>query len=196
MTRMGGIVPTREPTGLLLVNLGTPDGPTAGQVRPYLREFLMDPRVIDLPAFRRWLIVNLFILPRRPRQSAEAYRLIWTEEGSPLLTHGRALTEKVQARMGDGVRVELAMRYGNPSIASALERFRNEGVRRIVVFPLYPQYSAAATGSTLDKVAVEAARLWDPPYLQIVPAFYDHPDFLAAFAEVARPVIALSLIHI
>jgi ferrochelatase len=158
-------------------------------VRPYLREFLSDPRVIDIAGWKRWLILNLFILPFRPKQSGEAYEKIWTDRGSPLLFHGRDLTAKVQERFGDGVVVDLAMRYGRPSIAEALERFRAGGVRRIVVFPLYPQYSSAATGSTIEKVFEVASGKWNTPYLQVVPPFYDHPDFIEAKAEVARPVI-------
>ena len=129
----------KEPAGLLLVNLGTPDAPRPREVRRYLREFLSDPRVLDLPALLRFLLLELVILPRRPRASAEAYAKIWTPEGSPLLVHGRALAAKVQALFGDGVQVELAMRYGSPSIESALDRFADAGVSRLTVFPLYPQ---------------------------------------------------------
>ena len=146
--------------GLLLINLGTPESPRPSDVRPYLREFLSDPRVIDIPAWRRWLFLNLFILPFRPKASGEAYEKVWTDRGSPLLYHSRDLTEKVQAAFGDGVAVDLAMRYGRPSIEEALERFYNRGVSRIVVFPLYPQYSSAATGSSIEKVYSVAARPW------------------------------------
>ena len=179
----------RDNTGLLLVNLGTPDSPRTEDVRTYLREFLMDPRVIDIAAWKRRLIVHLFILPFRPRRSAEAYSQIWTDRGSPLMIHGEELTTKVRSRVGPDVQVELAMRYGNPSIASALERFRDSGVRRIVVFPMYPQYSSATTGSTVDKVFEEAGRRWDTPDLQVAPPFYDHTAFLDAAAGAARPVI-------
>src|SRR5438105_4147396 len=114
--------------GLLLVNLGTPDAPTAGAVRRYLREFLGDPRVIDLPAPLRWLLLNLVILPVRPRASAEAYRKVWTEEGSPLLVHSRRLAEAVaDALVGEFV-VALAMRYGRPSLAEAMRSFARAGV--------------------------------------------------------------------
>ena len=133
--------------GLMLVNLGTPDSTRTSDVRRYLREFLSDPRVIDLPPWRRWLLLNLFILPFRPRASAEAYRKIWTAGGSPLLVHSVDLAEKLSAVLGDGVRVELAMRYQNPSIVTVLARFREAGIDRIVVVPLFPQYSSAAWGS-------------------------------------------------
>lgn len=176
--------------GLLLVNLGTPDAPRPREVRRYLREFLSDPRVLDVPTLQRFLILELLILPRRPRVSAAAYQKIWTPQGSPLLVHSRALAGRVQERLGGAVRVELAMRYGNPSIASALDRFKRAGVDRLVVFPLYPQYSAAATGSTIARVLELAAPHWNTPYLQVIPPFYDHPAFLEARAEVARPYLA------
>jgi len=180
---------TRERVGLLLINLGTPESPKPADVRTYLREFLSDPRVIDVGALQRWLVLNLLILPFRPRRSAEAYEKIWTERGSPLLFHGRDLAAKVQARCGDGVVVDLAMRYGNPSIESVLRRFKERGVDRIVVFPLYPQYSSAATGSSIEKVWEVASRAWNTPFLQIVPPFYDHPAFISACIDVARPVL-------
>lgn len=179
----------KERVGLLLINLGTPDAPRPREVRRYLREFLSDPRVLDMPAFLRFLLLELVILPRRPRASAEAYRKIWGPEGSPLLVQGRALAGKVQSRLGDAVQVELAMRYGNPSIASALDRFAAAGVSRLVVFPLYPQYSSAATGSSIEQVLRLAAGRWNTPYIQVIPPFYDHPAFVAARAEVARPFL-------
>lgn len=179
----------QERTGLLLVNLGTPDAPRPREVRRYLREFLSDPRVLDLPALLRFLLLELVILPRRPRASAAAYRKIWSAEGSPLLVHGRALAAKVQAQLGDAVQVELAMRYGNPSVAGALDRFAAAGVSRLVVFPLYPQYSSAATGSSLEHALRLATGRWNTPYLQVIPPFYDHPAYLEARAEVARPFL-------
>jgi ferrochelatase len=181
--------PAATGVGLLLVNLGTPDSPRPGDVRRYLREFLSDPRVLDVPVWQRWLILNLFILPFRPKKSGEAYEKIWTERGSPLLFHGQDLVRKVQDRLGPAVAVELAMRYGRPSIEDALERMRRAAVDRIVVLPLYPQYSSAATGSTVEKVLALAGQRWNTPCLQFVPAFYGHPAFLSAFAQVARPVI-------
>jgi len=179
---------TRTPkTGLLLINLGTPESPDPADVRPYLREFLMDPRVIDVPTWKRWLIVNM-ILIARPKASGEAYAKIWSEEGSPLLVHSRALVEKVARRL-PAVRVELAMRYGNPSIGTSLERLRSAGCDRIVAFPLYPQYSSAANGSSLEKVFAEASKLWNVPDIETIPPFYDDPGFIEACAAQARPVI-------
>lgn len=178
-----------ERVGLLLVNLGTPDSPKPSDVRRYLREFLSDPRVLDLPAWRRFLLLELVILPIRPRRSGEAYEKIWTERGSPLLFHTEDLAVKVRERLGPGVAVEIAMRYGRPSIPAALDRLRDAGVSRLVVFPLYPQYSSAATGSSLEKVFREAAARWNVPYLHVVPPFYDDPRFISACAERARPVL-------
>lgn len=176
-------------SGLLLVNLGTPRSPRPADVRAYLREFLMDPRVIDLPAWKRWLLVHLVIAPFRARPSGEAYSKVWTARGSPLLFHGLDLADKVRRRLGTGTVVELAMRYGEPSIPAALARLRKSGVDRIVVFPLYPQYSSAATGSTLDRVFECARTQWNVPYLRVVPPFYDHPAFLDASADLARPYV-------
>lgn len=172
--------------GLLLVNLGTPDAPLTAEVRRYLREFLSDPRVFDMHPVKRALVLNLFILPFRPRHSAEAYRKVWTERGSPLLFHGDDLVAKLRARLGPEVQVELGMRYQNPSIASALDRLRSAGTDRVIVFPLFPQYSSAAWGSAVEKVFAEAASRWNVPALEVIPPFYDHPAFLDAAAAVAR----------
>jgi ferrochelatase len=176
--------------GLLLINLGTPDSTDPADVRRYLREFLSDPRVLDIPGWRRFLLLELLILPFRPRTSAEAYAKIWTDRGSPLLFHSEDLAAKVAERLAGSAVVELAMRYGRPSIASALDRFRSAGVDRIVVFPLYPQYSSAATGSSIEAAYRQAAARWNTPYLEVVPPFYDHPAFLDACARVAGPVLA------
>lgn len=181
--------PVRARWGLLLVNLGTPDSYQTGDVRRYLREFLSDPRVLDMNPVGRAALLNLIILPTRPKESGHAYKQVWTERGSPLLVYGHDLVDKVQSRMGDGVSVVLAMRYQNPSVAAALEHFMREGVDRVLVLPLFPQYSSAANGSAIEKVMVEAARGWNIPSLAFVEEFYDHPAFLDAFAAVARPVL-------
>jgi ferrochelatase len=179
-------------TGLLLINLGTPNSPRTDDVRAYLEEFLSDPRVLDMAGWRRWLVLHLLILPFRPKASGEAYAKIWTERGSPLLFHSQDLATKVQERLGSSVSVELAMRYGAPSIPDALARLRGAGIDRIVVFPLYPQYSSAATGSSIEKVFRHVAAEWNTPYLQVVPPFFDHPAFLESCARLARPVIEQS----
>lgn len=178
-------------TALLLINLGTPDSASTKDVRRYLREFLSDPRVIDIPALSRALLLNLVILPFRPRKSAEAYAKVFDERGSPLLYHSQDLTQKVRQRFEQGgVEVELAMRYGNPSIASALDSLQERGVERIVVFPLYPQYATSTTGSTIEGLSRAVSARWTTPFLQFTPPFYDHPAFVEAVAAQARPVLS------
>jgi ferrochelatase len=179
----------RYVTGLLLINLGTPDAPETGPVRRYLRQFLSDPRVIDINPIGRALLVNLFILPTRPAKSAAAYRKVWTERGSPLLVHSLELVAAVRKELGESWQVELGMRYGNPSIASALQKFRAAGVGDIVVFPLYPQYSSASTGSSVEEVFRIASQMWVTPNLTSLGAFYDDPRFIEAFAAVSEPVL-------
>ncbi len=174
--------------GLILLNLGTPDSTSTADVRRYLREFLSDPRVIDLPAPARWLLLNFVILPFRPAQSAAAYEKVWTERGSPLLFHGSDLAEKVRARLPD-VPVELAMRYGSPSVESVVRGLQSRGVDRIVVLPLFPQYSSAAWGSAVEKVYDVVRGDWNVPAVHVVPPFYEEPAFLRAFAANARPVL-------
>ena len=176
-----------EKTGVLLINLGTPDAPTPAAVRRYLREFLSDPRVLDMHPAARWLLLRLVILPLRPRRSAEAYQKIWTREGSPLLVHGQALRDGVAHALGPGYAVELGMRYGRPSIASALGALSGSGLRELLVFPLFPQHSEAASGSALAEVFEQAARFSDLPAGNPLPAFYDHPGFVSAFARIAEP---------
>lgn len=176
--------------GLLLINLGTPDSPDTPDVRRYLDQFLMDPRVIDINPLGRAALVKLAILPFRPKESGEAYRQIWTERGSPLLFHTEDLAAGVRERLGDDVQVEIAMRYQSPSIESALDRFRANGVDQIVAFPLFPQYSSAATGSAVQELWERAGERWNTPSIVNVPAFYEHPAFIEAFAKVAEPILA------
>ncbi len=177
---------TNPRTGALLLNLGTPDSPSVPDVRRYLREFLNDPRVIDIPALGRWLLLNLIILPFRPKKSAAAYAKIWTPEGSPLLTHSRALTDAVGRELGPDWVVELGMRYGQPSIASALERLREANVSQLVALPLFPQYSEAATGSALAKLTEEMQRSDYALPLETISAFYDAPGFTQSVASAAE----------
>lgn len=177
------------PTGLLLVNLGTPDAPTTPAVRRYLREFLADPRVLDIGPVGRALLLHLVILPTRPAKSAAAYRAIWDPaRGSPLLSHSQDLAAAVAARLGTAWRVDLAMRYGSPSIPSALEALR--GVDRIVVLPLYPQYAASSTASTAARVIELIGARWDVTPVDVVPAFHADPAFLDAWRAVAAPALA------
>jgi ferrochelatase len=174
------------PVGVLLLNLGTPDSPSVADVRRYLREFLSDPRVIDIGAVGRWALLNLVILPFRPAQSARAYQKVWMTEGSPLLVHSRALTEGVRRALGPGYVVELGMRYGAPSIPAALEKLQAVQPGKIVVAPLFPQYSAAATGSAVERVFQVLGGAWNVPAVETLGAFHDDPGFLDAFAAVAR----------
>lgn len=175
-----------DKTGILLINLGSPDSPRSGDVRRYLREFLSDPRVIDINPLGRWLLLHLIILPFRPAKSGKAYASIWTERGSPLLALSRDLRDRVAELLGPEYEVKLAMRYGNPSIAKAAAEFHAEGIDRIRVLPLYPQYSTAATASSIDKVFTEFRRFWNTPAVQILPPFFDRDEFLAPYAEKAR----------
>ncbi len=174
------------PTAVLLVNLGTPRSPSPRDVRRYLREFLSDPRVLDMPALGRWLLLEGVVLPFRPRRSARAYQKIWGPEGSPLLVHGRALAQAVAAELGPGFAVELGMRYAEPSIREALAKLAARAPTRLIALPLFPQYSTAATASALAKIEQEHARLASLPPLETLGAFYAEPGFIAAFATVAR----------
>ncbi len=173
-------------TGVLLLNLGTPDEPKAPAVRRYLRQFLSDPRVLDIPAAARWLLLNAVILPFRPKRSAEAYAAIWEERGSPLMFHTQDLAEALARELGHGFQVRFAMRYQNPSLASALAAFRDEGVERIVVAPLYPQYASSSTGSSLEALYKTCATYWNTPALTVIPPFYNHPAYLESVAAIAR----------
>ena len=177
-------------TGLLLINLGTPDAPTTSAVRRYLREFLGDPRVLDIHPIGRALLLHLIILPTRPAKSAHAYASIWdAKRGSPLLYHSRDLAEAVAEKLGADWHVELAMRYGTPSLGDALDAFAEREVERIVVMPLFPQYASSSTGTAQARVMELAGLRWNVPALDFVPAFYNDPGFLTAFEEVARPVL-------
>jgi len=179
--------------GVLLVNLGTPDAPTAAAVRRYLAEFLADPRVVEIPRAVWLAILHGIILRIRPARSAAKYAAIWTGDGSPLLVHGTRqrtllagyLRQKLEARglPPDHVRVELAMRYGQPSIAAAMGRLREAGCDRVLVVPLFPQYSAAATGSVFDAVFAHASRMRRVPELRTVASFHDHPAYIRALAR-------------
>ena len=174
-------------SALLLVNLGTPSTPSAGDVRRYLHEFLGDPRVIDANPLARAILLYGIVLPFRPRRSAAAYAKIWTPQGSPLLVHGRALAEALQRLLGDRVPVALGMRYGEPSIASAIQTLAHSGAERLVVLPLFPQYASSSTGSALERVYAEAGRHWNVSALRVVAPFYDEPDFIDALRERTRP---------
>ncbi len=173
--------------GVLLVNVGTPDDPSVASVRRYLAEFLSDPRVLDMPAPARWLLLNAVILPFRPKKSAHAYQQIWTERGSPLLLNTQAQVDAVQRAMPDVV-VRLGMRYGNPSLASALREFDGLGVKDITVVPMYPQYALASTETAAEawrKLLGERAS-----EAKVLPEFHALPGFIEASAANVKETVA------
>ena len=166
----------------MLVNLGTPDAPTAPALRRYLAEFLADGRVIEIPKIIWMLILHGIILRVRPKKSAAKYATVWTDEGSPLLAISKRQTAAVQVQLGYSANVKLGMRYGNPSIQKALREFQNEGVRKIIVLPMYPQYAAATTGSSFDAVTRELQKWRFVPELHFINGYCDNPLFIDALA--------------
>ena len=168
---------TPESLGVLLVNLGTPDSPSLPDVRKYLAEFLSDPRVVETPRLLWWFILNGIILRTRPKRSAAAYAKVWTEEGSPLMQISKSQAEKLQqalgARISHPVTVALAMRYGNPSITSGLNQLGQANAQRVIVLPLYPQYSAATTASIFDAVTKELQHWRRIPELRFINHYHD-----------------------
>ena len=177
--------------GVLLVNLGTPDSTQTSDVRKYLREFLMDGRVIDIPSFSRWMLVNLIIAPFRGPKSAAEYRKLWTERGSPLLFHTQDLQKKLIQKLDpDQYLVAMGMRYQNPSIEKGLEELMHAKVKKIIVVPLFPQYASATNGSVIDKV-MEIARTWQNiPEISFISNFLEHPLFLDAWTELGKEMMA------
>ncbi|MCA9233373.1 MAG: ferrochelatase, partial [Planctomycetales bacterium] len=176
--------------GVLLVNLGTPEAPTAGALRPYLRQFLSDPRVIEVPKWKWQIILNLFILTTRPKKSAEAYEAVWTEQGSPLLLTSEKqrdlLQQQLQNRFGSRVHVALGMTYGNPSVASALDELKQKGMRKVLVLPLYPQYSGTTTASVFDAVTKEFQSWRWIPEFRMVMSYHDHPLYIESICRNVR----------
>jgi ferrochelatase len=179
-----------EALGVLLLNLGTPDAPSVPAVRRYLAEFLSDPRVVELPRPLWWIILHGVILRLRPRRSAAAYRSVWTEQGSPLLAIARrqtmSLQKRVESLFAAPVKVELGMRYGNPSVASALDSLRRANARRLLVLPLYPQYSATTTASTFDAITAELSTWRWLPEVRFVNQYHDQQGYITALAESVR----------
>ncbi|WP_369742382.1 ferrochelatase [Pseudidiomarina sp. PP-1MA] len=177
----------RDRIGVLITNLGTPDAPDTPSLRRYLRQFLSDPRVVEVPRLLWWLILNLVILVIRPKRSAAAYKTVWTERGSPLLFHTqdqqRALQQALARDYGDDVLVEFAMRYGNPSIQQGLQSLFEQGARKLMVLPLYPQYSAATSGSTFDAIAADfTQRRWLPDF-RFIAHYHDYAPYIKAVAQ-------------
>ncbi len=173
--RSGGVA-------VLLVNLGTPDAPTTPAVRRYLAEFLSDRRVVEIPPLLWQPILRLLILTTRPRKSAAAYGEVWSERGSPLAYITAEQAEALQARLGEQVRVDWAMRYGNPSIADRLAQLTRQGCERILLAPLYPQYSGATTATVVDKAGEALAAMRRQPTLRVLPPYHDDPLHIAALA--------------
>lgn len=179
----------KSKTGILLVNVGTPDSPEPADVWKYLRQFLMDGRIIDIPYWRRLLLVNLIIAPFRAPKSAREYRKIWSEKGSPLMYHSCNFRDSVQQQLGDNFIVSLAMRYQNPSIESALETLRQQRPSSIVIFPLFPQYASATVGSVHEKVMQIVQKWPEIPELRFIDSFYDHPKMIQTFASQGKQYI-------
>jgi len=174
-------------TGVLLINLGTPDAPTAKAVRPYLKEFLGDPRVVEIPRLIWWLILNVIILNVRPKKSAAKYATIWTSEGSPLRVHTEKQAALLQGYLGERSKapfvVEYAMRYGNPGIPQVLRKLREQNCQRILIVPMYPQYAASSTATAFDIVFGELRQMRNTPALRTVRNFHDHPGYIKALAN-------------
>ncbi len=178
--------------GVLLVNLGTPDAPTPQAVRRYLKEFLSDPRVVEIPRLIWWPILNGIILNTRPKKSAHAYAQVWTDAGSPLAAITKGQAEALQGLMGQGVLVRWAMRYGNPALGAEVQAMKEAGCERILVCPLYPQYSGATNATVIDALGAQLAKMRWQPALRTLPPYYDDPLHLTALrTDLARQLDAL-----
>ena len=175
--------------GVVLINLGTPEAPNPKALRTYLAEFLADPRIVELPRWLWWLILHGVILRIRPRRAAKAYAKVWTDAGSPLMANSNQLTQAVGQKLETetpGIRVALAMRYGNPSINDVLNEMTQAGVGRLIVLPLYPQYSGTTTASVMDGCAGWLGRTRWIPDFQFITSYHDHPGYIEALAQSVR----------
>ena len=173
----------RQKIGVVICNLGTPETYKTKDVRRFLRQFLSDGRVIEIPKIIWWFILNGIILTLRPSKSAKLYKSVWTKEGSPLLVLSKKLTEKLKTSVGDSCEVELAMRYGNPSMESALMSLKNKNCRKLIVIPMFPQYSGTTTGSIFDEVARVLSKWRWVPSLSFINSYHDHPEYINALAD-------------
>lgn len=183
-------------TAIILINVGTPDRPTVNAVRRYLSEFLNDRRVIDIPLVLQKILVNLIIVPFRAPKSTKLYQRLWTDKGSPLLYFSGKVRDDLQEKMGAKADVFLAMRYGNPSVAKALDSIKKGNYERVVVFPQFPQYASSTNGTAIQAV-LDGVKKWNTiPEIQVINQFYDHPAFLDAFAEKIRSYGPESFDHI
>lgn len=179
---------------ILLVNLGSPDSLAVPDVRRFLKEFLMDRRVMDMNWFKRYAIVNFGILRTRPEESVAAYRKIWTPEGSPLIVFSRRLQAKLQERLS--IPVELAMRYQHPSIPEAMRRLAQKGVREVLLIPMFPHYAMSSYETVVKRVKKAARRVSPKIRVQVQPPYFDHPDYIAALVGSAAPYIELDFDHL
>lgn len=182
--------------GVLLINLGTPDSPSVGDVRSYLSQFLNDPRVIDIPWLLRKILVNLIIVPFRAPKSAKIYKKLWTPNGSPLLYYSVKVKELLQQELGNEYDVHLAMRYKNPSIPDVMEEMKKNNYGRIIVVPMFPQYASASTGSAHDEVMRVLRTWWVIPDVTLISQYYDHPTFIKGIVERARKYNLAEFEHI
>ena len=173
-------------SAVLLVNLGTPDSPTPKAVRRYLRQFLSDPRVIEIPRLLWLPILYGLVLTRRPHASARKYASIWSPEGSPLRVHTERQAKLLGEHLGPGIRVEFAMRYGKPSIPAVFARLKADGCERVLLLPLYPQYAASTTASALDHAAEFLRRTRNVPEIRLIKEFHEHPAYIEALAGLVR----------
>ncbi|MFA7350775.1 MAG: ferrochelatase [Methylotenera sp.] len=173
--------------GILIANLGTPEAPTAKALRPYLRQFLSDARIVEIPRIIWWFILNCIILVIRPKKSAEKYASVWTKEGSPLLVHAQKQALLLRGYLGQKIKspfaVELGMSYGNPSMASAIAKLKAQHCDRILVFPLYPQFAASSTASALDAVWRVLLKTRNVPAIRTIKHYHDHPAYISALAQ-------------
>ncbi len=175
---------SKSKIGVLLINLGTPDNCTPKSVYAYLKQFLNDPRVIDLPKIIRYILVNWLIIPFRYKQSAHAYQQIWGDNGSPLLTNSQDLVTAVREKLDTSIHIELGMRYGNPSIESAFNSLKD--CTKIIAIPLFPQYSSAATGSATEELLRVLSTQWNIPEISVKRDFFNNTDFIAAYVSLIK----------
>lgn len=177
----------KDKIGVLVTNLGTPQAPTKQALKIYLKEFLSDPRVVEVPRLIWWFILNLVILNIRPKRSAHAYQTVWTDEGSPLMIHTKNQADKIRKSLhqqyGDDVIVKFAMRYGHPAINEVIDKMLQEGVTKLLVLPLYPQYSASTTASTFDAIAADFTQRRRLPDFRFISHYHDFPPYIKALGD-------------
>lgn len=179
-------------TGVLILNLGTPDDPSPKSVGRYLKQFLMDKWVVDIPFLVRAFLVYVLIVPKRKFASAEAYEKVWTHQGSPLLFHSKNFVTKLKAILGSQFEVKVAMRYGNPSISDVLGEFQKSQINNLIVIPMYPQYAESSVRSSLEELKAAFKKLNFAPSLKIVPPFHSSQGYLDSYAELIRPHLSPS----